>query len=503
MDYSLEYNISVHIVDATNHDNMIVSDKDDASFPIDADHYNSYEHHQQQQQQQHAKANADANAYDDNNYGVVLGNNCLSPCRDNNEVFAMQHNDNENCDLHRITPNSLVTNNITSDRMLTRKNNENNSIGLLPLCPNFFDTNIDNSSKSSKNENFRHFMNTDDRQTPVFTTREFYDTADDDNHAHLPQLKRRDSKSNGILVGENKYNKKYDRFLSAPSINFKPETTDAHAVPHQAKNLHLSTNQQKMHEEAHKFIIDSSVRKTDQQQKKCLTTSYKNKDNNQNKNIIDKYPQRQQQQNTLINYNQQDSKPINEDNTTTNNNNNNNNNMMANTHHKIAVCLPRSRSRSIAINKRSRPDDVMRDTINTSLQQHQQQQQGGREGNELYDCATWRMYNRIIDHRRRNNNNNSSSSSLLQSHQQQQFSSLSNQKNRIKKSSPSSSSSNTTFIFGKGIISANDGGGIITSNSSGLTSSMMYSHDVPSSEYYYPSDDDEYENDDEIFDLEL
>ena len=186
--------------------------------------------------------------------------------------------------------------------------------------------------------------------------------------------------------------------------------------------------------------------------------------------------------------------------------------MMANTHHQVASFLPRSCSRSIAINKRSRPDygsgvyddetNIMRDT-NTSLhqQQQQEQQQEGREGNEMYDYATWRMYNRIVDYRRRNNN----SSSGHQSHPQQLSSS--NQKNRIN-NSPSSSSSSTsrsTLCFsGKGIISAS--GDDITSStySSGLASSMMYSHDVPLSEYYYPSDDDEYESGgDEIFDLEL
>jgi len=64
---------------------------------------------------------------------------------------------------------------------------------------------------------------------------------------------------------------------------------------------------------------------------------------------------------------------------------------------KLAPCLPRQRSRAIAI-KRSRPGDFVdrSDARGTYVDKDAR-----RCDVELYDYATWRMYNRIIDHRRK------------------------------------------------------------------------------------------------------
>lgn len=62
-------------------------------------------------------------------------------------------------------------------------------------------------------------------------------------------------------------------------------------------------------------------------------------------------------------------------------------------------CLPRQRSRAIAI-KRARPGEIPdRHSLggNTTMETQQ-----SCYDSELYDYATWRMYNRIIDHRRKN-----------------------------------------------------------------------------------------------------
>lgn len=65
---------------------------------------------------------------------------------------------------------------------------------------------------------------------------------------------------------------------------------------------------------------------------------------------------------------------------------------------KVARCLPRQRSRAIAI-KRSRPVDF----VDTSVSRGNGLTKETRQSDvELYDYATWRMYNRIIDHRRKN-----------------------------------------------------------------------------------------------------
>ena len=62
---------------------------------------------------------------------------------------------------------------------------------------------------------------------------------------------------------------------------------------------------------------------------------------------------------------------------------------------KVGECLPRQRSRAIAIN-RSQPVGY-----NRSEGQANASEKVGCDA-ELYDYATWRMYNRIIDHRRKN-----------------------------------------------------------------------------------------------------
>jgi len=66
---------------------------------------------------------------------------------------------------------------------------------------------------------------------------------------------------------------------------------------------------------------------------------------------------------------------------------------------KANSCLPRQRSRAIAI-KRSRPGDHFIDTTNAFVMH--EEKEARRCDAELYDYATWRMYNRIVDHRRKN-----------------------------------------------------------------------------------------------------
>jgi len=69
--------------------------------------------------------------------------------------------------------------------------------------------------------------------------------------------------------------------------------------------------------------------------------------------------------------------------------------------YKAAPCLPRQRSRAIAI-KRSRPGELI-DTSHTHRNRMDAVDKEARRCDvELYDYATWRMYNRIIDHRRKN-----------------------------------------------------------------------------------------------------
>lgn len=65
---------------------------------------------------------------------------------------------------------------------------------------------------------------------------------------------------------------------------------------------------------------------------------------------------------------------------------------------KVARCLPRQRSRAIAI-KRSRPGEFVDTTVAPGNYIDKEARQCDVE---LYDYATWRMYNRIIDHRRKN-----------------------------------------------------------------------------------------------------
>jgi hypothetical protein len=64
---------------------------------------------------------------------------------------------------------------------------------------------------------------------------------------------------------------------------------------------------------------------------------------------------------------------------------------------KVAACLPRQRSRAIAI-KRSRPGDFVE---RSDARATHVDKDARRCDVELYDYATWRMYNRIIDHRRK------------------------------------------------------------------------------------------------------
>ena len=72
---------------------------------------------------------------------------------------------------------------------------------------------------------------------------------------------------------------------------------------------------------------------------------------------------------------------------------------------KVAPCLPRQRSRAIAI-KRSRPGEFVDTATRTSNKTRGNNYLDNKEPRqcdvELYDYATWRMYNRIIDHRRKN-----------------------------------------------------------------------------------------------------
>jgi len=65
---------------------------------------------------------------------------------------------------------------------------------------------------------------------------------------------------------------------------------------------------------------------------------------------------------------------------------------------KVARCLPRQRSRAIAI-KRSRPGEF----VDTAVAPNNYIDKEPKQCDvELYDYATWRMYNRIVDHRRKN-----------------------------------------------------------------------------------------------------
>lgn len=162
-------------------------------------------------------------------------------------------------------------------------------------------------------------------------------------------------------------------------------------------------------------------------------------------------------------------------------NNNNNNNNTAKMPSKVSSCLPRQRSRAIAI-KRSRPGDFIdaSDSRSTFVET-----EARKCDTEIYDYATWRMYNRIIDHRRKN---------LLRSQLQEDLQgqshgcpSTKNTKSSI--SNGSSGASSSVEYIGQGVVHP----------SSTIHGRRYYVHQSAP----YPVDDYISEDEDEIFDLEL
>jgi hypothetical protein len=149
---------------------------------------------------------------------------------------------------------------------------------------------------------------------------------------------------------------------------------------------------------------------------------------------------------------------------------------------KVAPCLPRQRSRAIAI-KRSRPGDFI-DTSDT--RGAFVENEARRCDVELYDYATWRMYNRIIDHRRKN---------LLRVQHKDDHSPEQQHNHDAMKDNQSSASN-----------SASTSSTIDQHNTNGMNhpSSLIHGqrrfvhHSLP-----YTGDDYYTEDDDEIFDLEL
>lgn len=165
---------------------------------------------------------------------------------------------------------------------------------------------------------------------------------------------------------------------------------------------------------------------------------------------------------------------------------NNNTNIMPS---NASNCLPRQRSRGIAI-KRSRPGDNFIDASDAGDRDAFVDNEARRCDVELYDYATWRMYNRIIDHRRKN---------LLRSHHQDDHDRSQDQQhdghvltnNQSSTSSQASASSAIDEQHGRGMVHP----------SSMMNGQRYYVHNNA------PFSGDDYlscsEDEDEIFDLEL
>ena len=171
----------------------------------------------------------------------------------------------------------------------------------------------------------------------------------------------------------------------------------------------------------------------------------------------------------------------------------------------VDFCLPRQRSRAIAI-KRPRPGDIIdRDYCSSSRSTSRaatatEKPRGGDA--EIYDYATWRMYNRIIDHRRRNLNLTIPSQQLQDRHPHQQQQQQQSSQKGI--GSPSSSSNHhqkpSTFSSRAG-----EGGEMVhPSIIYGQRYNLhQHQHHMPSSHAYSSDCSEDEHEDDVIFDLEL
>eukprot|EP00537_Pseudo-nitzschia_pungens_P006650 CAMPEP_0172366622 /NCGR_PEP_ID=MMETSP1060-20121228/16180_1 /TAXON_ID=37318 /ORGANISM="Pseudo-nitzschia pungens, Strain cf. cingulata" /LENGTH=161 /DNA_ID=CAMNT_0013090555 /DNA_START=167 /DNA_END=652 /DNA_ORIENTATION=- len=157
---------------------------------------------------------------------------------------------------------------------------------------------------------------------------------------------------------------------------------------------------------------------------------------------------------------------------------------------QVADCLPRQRSRAIAI-KRTRPIDI----IDGYRSENRNNARERDCETELYDHATWRMYNRIIDHRRKN---------LLRNCQQQpdqdHHSSSSSSASTYRSTSPDSNGGSASHI--KNVTNHHhDAQAILNHQAPALVGGQQYFvlQQVPFTRDDYLSDGE----DDEIFDLEL
>lgn len=151
---------------------------------------------------------------------------------------------------------------------------------------------------------------------------------------------------------------------------------------------------------------------------------------------------------------------------------------------KVAPCFPRQRSRAIAI-KRSRPIDCIIDTSDTTIGVFVEKE-ARRCDVELYDYATWRMYNRIIDHRRKN---------LLRVQSQDEHSQQ-QQHNPDPIKDNQSSALNPAFT--SSTMDQHSASGMIHPSSILHGQRRFVHHNLP-----YTGDDYCTEDDEEIFDLEL
>jgi len=444
----------------------------------------------------------------------------------NHDIIGNENeNMNDDDNLCYITPNLHPRGQeiIIGGSSLSSRNDIKNGLLLLPSFSNFSatvqhnDNNIIVNSKSStgsQNENFQISDYSDARQTKVAftnhtTTHDFYPY---EYHAQrtvestvIRPLKTSSSfvsvstqNNNGILTdhvkndGENTDEYRFTQPKIGVAPLFKPakDTSQPRVVVsstttnlNQAQPLNLNNTNEKISpvfgcrfDDVHHKLngLQQSTTNNEPLLSKLIVNGYgttnttipTNSSNNGNEKIIlalhkQQQQQQQQEQNLLINNNQKDSK----DNNRTNNSDIGNGNGIGNdkdeneTNIKMIsgkiLAQPRRRSRAIAINKRSRPgDESSHDNSNNN------------EGsNELYDYATWRMYNRITDHRRK--------SSLLLS---LQASSTAAHRGGVEISSSSSNDSSDHSLLSstcnKGRAVGGGGGGENRSNSSGLTLSM-------------------------------
>jgi len=149
---------------------------------------------------------------------------------------------------------------------------------------------------------------------------------------------------------------------------------------------------------------------------------------------------------------------------------------------KVSAYPPRQRSRAIAI-KRSRPGDIIYPAADRHAIVEKEDQ---RADVELYDFATWRMYNRIVDHRRRN---------PVRLAQQQVDDS---QDGVPIKNDDANNPSN--FETSSSVLEHNAGRGIVHPASI-LHGKRYFVHS--NNAQYSDTEDSSYNEDDEIFDLEL